>query len=103
MRSQLLTFVFLMSCATAAYAAPVEVNAEGTGKTRDEAISQALASAIEQVTGVAIKAGTALRTEMTAAASGDQMAVTLRQQTQAEVQRQSGGVVRSYSILDVSE
>jgi curli biogenesis system outer membrane secretion channel CsgG len=103
MRPKLLMLFLMMLVATAVRAAPVQVNAEGSGKTREEAVSQAIVSAIEQVTGVSIKAGTALRTEMTAAASGDQMAVTLSQQTQTEVQRQSGGIVSSYSILDVSE
>jgi curli biogenesis system outer membrane secretion channel CsgG len=103
MRPKLLMLFLMMLVATAVRAAPVQVNAEGSGKTREEAVSQAIVSAVEQVTGVSIKAGTALRTEMTAAASGDQMAVTLSQQTQTEVQRQSGGIVSSYSILDVSE
>jgi hypothetical protein len=103
MRVLLLTGLFLVSFVTSVSAAPVEVNVEGTGKTRDEAVSQALVSAVEQVTGVAITAGTALRTQMAAVASADQVVVKLDQQTQSEVQRQSGGIVRSYSILGVSE
>lgn len=84
-----------------ARAQPVAIEAEGSAITREVAVSRALVSAVEQVTGVAIQAE---ETSLQAAVRVSDDAgsrTTLSAAASATIQRQTGGIVRSYRILSV--
>ena len=78
----------------------VSTTAEGTGPTRDAALTSALLSAVEQVTGV--QAGTrdvvarAFSQVLTDRSETVMVSETVRQ----EIARISGGLVRSYRVTD---
>jgi curli biogenesis system outer membrane secretion channel CsgG len=91
----------LLMLPAAVSAEPVEVDAVGSGSTRDEAVAQALASAVAQVSGVSISAVQATSTKLAAHAADGASTVSLTKEAQSEVQTAAGGWVRSYRIDDV--
>ncbi len=89
---------------TPARAEPIEVLVEGEAASREAAISKALLDALQQVTGVAIAATQQTTVALSAVARDDSAAtVQLSQQSQADLLRQTNGVVRSYRLLDQHE
>jgi curli biogenesis system outer membrane secretion channel CsgG len=87
--------------ASPAWAVPVDIDATGDGATREEAVAHALASAVAQVSGVAVSAVQSMSTSLTARASEDGGTVNLSQDEQSALQSVSGGFVKSYRIEGV--
>lgn len=90
---------FLFSSLGAALAEEVPVEVTGEGVSRQDAIVAGLASAVEQVSGLKIESSSAMRVELESFTSSKGNENTLAEQQQREVSRQSGGFVKSYSIL----
>lgn len=95
------TCVFLICLAGAAFAQPVEVEAEGTGNNREQAVARAVLSAVQQVNGVSIQADTVMAQATAQIATNDGSRVELSAEVRASIQQQGGGTVRSYRILSV--
>lgn len=102
-RRALFIAAFILMSARPVMADPVEVDATGTGTTREEAVAQALASAVAQVSGVSISAMQASSMKLAAQASDDSMTVTLSKDSQTDIQTAAGGWIRSYRIEDVRQ
>ncbi len=77
---------------------PVEVDAIGSGATREEAVAHALASAVAQVSGVSVSAVEATSTKLAAQDLDGGSTVSLNKEAQSEIQSAAGGWVRSYQI-----
>jgi TolB-like protein len=93
--------LMLLLAVTPAAAQPTAVEAEGSAVTREDAVSRALVSAVEQVTGVAVRAD-ALSLQTAVQMSDDTGSRTeLSATVSAAIRRQTGGIVRSYRILSV--
>ncbi len=82
-------------------ATTIETDATGSGSTREDAITAALVSAIQQVTGVAITANQMTQVEAGSVTVGDDQKVRITEEHQTETKRLTNGVVRSYKIVDV--
>lgn len=83
-----------------AIAASVDVEADGSGQSREAALADALTEAIQQVTGVAVNATQQMRTAISENAGAAGSSVTLNEASQAEIGQVSHGVVRSYRIIN---
>ncbi len=86
-----------------AYAEPRDVEVTATGATSQEAITQGLVQALEQVSGVALASNQIVRTELSSQASGDQATTTLTQQQQSQIRKLTGGNITSYHVLTTSD
>ncbi len=94
----------LLLCIGAARAEPVEVMVDAEAASKEQAVSKGLVEALQQVTGVAIAATQQSRVALAAMARADgSAAAQLTEASQAELMRQTNGIVRSYRILDVME
>jgi hypothetical protein len=82
-----------------ALAAPVTVDVDGRGPTPDRAVQAGLMSALEQVTGVALKSNAALDTNLISKASDSQQMVQVSEQYQTKLRQESGGIIREYRII----
>jgi TolB-like protein len=82
-----------------ALAAPVTVDVDGRGPTPDRAVQAGLMSALEQVTGVALKSSAALDTNLISKASDSQQMVQVSEQYQTKLRQESGGIIREYRII----
>lgn len=81
---------------------PVEVIVDAEASSKEAAVSKALVDALQQVTGVAIAATQQTSTALAAVAHEDGTAAAqLSEESQAELTRQTNGVIKSYRILDV--
>ena len=105
LRSLFHTILLAMLLATTAVRAePVEVTVDGEAASKEAAIAKALVEALQQVTGVAITATQQSGVALTAIAQSDGTAAAqLTEASQAELIRQTNGVVRSYRILNVEQ
>lgn len=83
-----------------ASAETVTIEVQGEGPSLQAAVSQALVSAIEQVTGVAVEATQRAALDLYSASDERDSVVVLQQRDQQVVRRQSGGIVRQYRITD---
>lgn len=92
---------YIVLLAVPASSAPMDVDASGDGTTREEAVAHALASAVAQVSGVALSAVQSVSTNLSASASNNEGTVTLSQEEQSGIQSVSGGIIRSYRIETV--
>ncbi len=103
MNTRLLTALALLVtlCSVPARAASVEVDAEGSGPTREAAVAAGLVAAIQQATGVAVTSVQQMRAAMAASATGDGASAVLTEESQAETRRTGNGIVRSYRVLGV--
>lgn len=88
---------------SAASAAPRDVEVTASGRTRQDAITQGLVQALEQVSGVAIGSAQMARTELSSTATEDKQETTLTQQQQSATLKLTGGIVSSYRVLDTSD
>ncbi len=79
------------------------VAAEGQGPTRQAAIAQALVSAVEQTTGVAISAQQRSGTNFESIVSDTEGTVRLEEQAQAAITRQTNGIIRTYRVDDMRQ
>lgn len=103
MRPGLVPMLLLfLGLAAPAMAEPREVEVTGTGLTSQEAITQGLVQALEQVSGVSIASAQAARAEMSSSVQGDVQTTTLVQQQQSATFKLTGGYVSSYRVLSVS-
>ena len=84
-------------------AAPREVEITATGATSQEAITQGLVQALEQVSGVALASNQLVRTELSSQVTGDQATTTLTQQQQSQIRKLTGGNVTAYRVLATSD
>lgn len=102
-RNAVLIAVLSLFLGLSAKAEPVEVDATGSGQTREEAVSQALASAVAQVSGVSIAATHVASVRMAAQTSDDSVTITLSKDSQSDVQTAAGGWIQSYRIDEVRQ
>lgn len=72
MKRFFVALVLLLAVSRAASAVPREVEVEAIGPTAQDAITQGLVQAIEQVCGVSLVASQAARTELASQVNGDQ-------------------------------
>jgi hypothetical protein len=79
----------------------VSVQAVGIGMSREEAISSALVSAVEQVAGVKIDAKSALRIDMNSISTTGEESVELSEKQQREVVRSINGIIKRYDIVQI--
>lgn len=86
-----------------AWADPVEVMADGEAPSRDLAIAKALVEALQQVTGTAIASTQQMSAALAGAAGPDGAVTVLSEASQAEIIRQTNGVIRAYRVLGVSQ
>jgi curli biogenesis system outer membrane secretion channel CsgG len=93
----LLALILMIS--GAASAAPREVEVEATGPTTQDAITQGLVQALEQVSGVSLVAAQAARTELASQVNGDQTASELTQEQQSTTLKVTGGIVSAYRVI----
>lgn len=79
----------------------VTTEAEGSGMTREAAVAAALASAVEQVTGTTISSRqAAISTFAEVSSTQHGTNVTVSEAAQQQIARVSGGIVRSYRVLE---
>src|SRR5271165_5896657 len=86
-RIQLATAV-VFAVLSASYSARAEmatVDAEGQGKSRQEAVAAALVSAVEQVSGVKIEGSSSLQQELSSSATSESKSVELNELQQQAV------------------
>lgn len=84
-----------------ALAQPVTVEVEATGITREEAVARSLVQAVEQVTGVAIRSEAVTRHGALQTSTDRGSRTELSATVNSEIQREAGGIVRSYRVLSV--
>lgn len=77
--------------------------AEGSGTTREEAITNALVTAQEQVNGVVVANRPLLLRQFNLVVSDRTDTVTVTADVQQEMMRASGGFVRSYRVIEVKQ
>jgi hypothetical protein len=80
----------------------VNTTAEGSGATREEAVTNALVTAQEQVNGVAVANRPMLLRQFNAVVSDRTDTIAVTAQVQQELMRVSGGFIRSYRVLEVT-
>lgn len=78
----------------------VSAKAEGTGPTRDAALTSALLSAVEQVAGVQVGTRDVLTRSLGVIVTDRTDTVLVSETARQEIARVSGGLVRSYRVLD---
>jgi TolB-like protein len=95
-----LTLIALLFCIIGGLASadPVSIDGQGTGLTRDAAISNALISAVQQATGVTINATEIATTVAASVVSNHDASADIIQATRDQVERVSGGRVLSYRV-----
>jgi len=81
----------------------VNTSADGSGATREEAVTNALVTAQEQVNGVAVANRPILLQQFSAVVSDRTDTIAITTQLQQEMMRLSGGFIRSYRVLDVKQ
>jgi len=81
----------------------VTVQVRGEGASHQEAVSQALIAAIEQVTGVSVESAQRAEINLHSVSNNREDVVLLEERSQNVVRRQSGGIVRQYRITDVGQ
>ena len=86
-----------------ARAETVTVDAQGVGISREEAVANALMSAVEQVSGVKIEGGSVMQKELVASSNAQGQTVALNELQQAEVKRQANGIVKNYTVQSVDD
>jgi curli biogenesis system outer membrane secretion channel CsgG len=101
LRLILLLFGFGTSLCGVAWGEAVHVEAQGAGSTRDAAIAGALASAIQQATGVTIDVAQVSSTVAASVATDTTHDTVMVQATQDAIRRTAGGTVRSYRIISL--
>jgi curli biogenesis system outer membrane secretion channel CsgG len=79
----------------------VATTAEGTGPTRDAALTAALLAAVEQVTGVQVGTRDVVARSFSQILTDRSETVTVSETVRQEIARVSGGLVRSYRVTDV--
>lgn len=79
----------------------VSTTAEGTGPTRDAALTSALLAAVEQVTGVQVGTRDVLARSFALILTDRSETVVVSETVRQEIARISGGLVRSYRVTDV--
>ncbi len=79
----------------------VATTAEGSGPTRDAALTSALLSAVEQVTGVLVGTRDVVARSFSQVLTDRSETVVLTETVRQEIARISGGIVRSYRVTDV--
>jgi curli biogenesis system outer membrane secretion channel CsgG len=84
-----------------AHAEALRVDAQGFGATREEAIANGLAAAVEQVTGVKLEAKRTMNQVLASVSDGTRDAIHVSEQSQQDLKQTAGGVVRQYSIRTV--
>ncbi|MCR0980960.1 CsgG/HfaB family protein [Roseomonas populi] len=94
----ILTLLLLLA-AGGAVAQPVSIDAEGTAVTREDAVARALISAVEQVTGTAVRSDAVSRQIGIQMSDDSGSRTELSAEISAAIRRQTGGIVRSYRIL----
>lgn len=100
----LLRICILVLCFSGAvFAQPVEVEAEASGSSREQAVAKAVLSAVQQVNGVSIQSDTVMTQATAQVSNNDGSRVELSAEVRASIQQQGGGVVRSYRILSVEQ
>ena len=97
----LLPAAFLLASVATASADPVTVEAQGTGLTREIAVSKGLVAAIEQATGVTVDANTASSTVATSTITNHKADSSIIQATEETIARSAGGRVLSYNVESV--
>lgn len=93
----------LLGVPVPAGAAPREVEVTATGLTRQEAITNGLVQALEQVRGVALGSASMARTELSSSVNGDERVSTIAEQQQSATVKLTGGFVSGYRVLSSSE
>ncbi len=88
-------------CGQPAWADPVSIESRGSGMTRDVAVSKALVSAVEQVTGVTINFSEVSAAAAKSEISNNTRQVDMVQTTQDQIARSAGGRILSYDIESV--
>jgi TolB-like protein len=78
----------------------VTTTAEGTGPTRDAALTSALLSAVEQVAGVQVGTRDVLTRNIALIVTDRTDTVLVNETVRQEIARISGGLVRSYRVTD---
>ena len=83
----------------------VEVTVESDGKTTQEAIANALVQALQQITGVALNSTQTMKmadktTEASDGSSTKSASFTAEEESQGEIRSKSGGIVKSYRVID---
>ena len=101
---RIVLFGLLLVClSTNARADRVHIDAEGDGATREMAVSQALASALEQqATGVSIDVAQMSATVAASATNDTEHQATLVETAQEAISRKAGGRVETYRITSVT-
>jgi TolB-like protein len=94
-----LALLLLLLAAAPALAQPEVLEAEGNAITREDAVSRALVSAVEQVTGVALRAEGLSVQSGVQVSTDDGSRTELSAATRSVIQRQTGGIVRAYRVL----
>lgn len=79
----------------------VNTTAEGSGATREEAITNALVTAQEQVNGVAVANRPFLLRTFNNVVSDRTDTISITPQIQQEMMRGSGGYIRTYRVIEV--
>ena len=92
--------LFLLFVAAPALAESVQVDATGSGATREEAVTQGLIEAIQQVTGVALETVQEIRTAVASVSVNDTHTVALSEAQQGATRRTTNGLIRSYEVID---
>jgi curli biogenesis system outer membrane secretion channel CsgG len=87
----------------AAQADPVTVHAEGTGVTRDQAISNALIAAVGEATGVTVSSQQMSSTEAMSVSKDGSTTTGLVQATQDMIARTTNGRILSYQVETVDK
>lgn len=102
MKRFFVALVLLLAVSRAASAVPREVEVEAIGPTAQDAITQGLVQAIEQVCGVSLVASQAARTELASQVNGDQTNTALTQEQQLATLKLTGGIVTGYHVISIA-
>lgn len=94
-------FLATVCAASQVRAETISVESQSEGTSRANAISAALVAALEQASGVQIEAQSSLRQELASAANGEARSVSLSENQQVAVRRQTGGVIKNYDVVSV--
>jgi curli biogenesis system outer membrane secretion channel CsgG len=94
--------LFILGLCGGAWANPVHVDAQGSGPTREIAVAGALASAIQQATGVTIAVAKVSSMVAASVATETTHDTVMVQATAEAISRVAGGTVRSYRITSVA-
>ena len=92
----------LLGALPSGQAAPRDVEVTGTGLTRQEAITNGLVQALEQVRGVSLGSASSAQAELLSTVKGDERSSTLTEKQQSVTVKSTGGYISSYRVLSVS-